>query len=693
MDEDSAPVPANRDANGRAPKAPTAVGRRALGALGATGVAALATTDVGVHREQARTTRWQRLAVFLAVVAGLLVLRNLLFPTSSIPMPHVPASFDPYLPAMAVDQRAGAGDGGAPCWPPAGRPMCSSAPMSCRCPSTTSAGSETLVEEVTKTLNLFLAHRTFAEQMGGSPRRAILFEGPPGTGKTYMAKAMAAEAGRALPLRVVLGVPVDVLRPDQPQDPLLLQGPAPACPPRGRGHRLHRGARRHRGRPVAPARAPQRGHPRRGQRAAHPAPVLRTAAAGRCGCGAPLDRCRQRLAATGVGASASASTSPANILVIGATNRAADLDPALLRPGPLRPVIYFDLPSRSGRRDIIDYYLAKKAHEPELDDPTRRETLAAMTAGYSPVMIEHLLDEALVWALRRGADRLSWNDLQQAKMTEEIGLAQPVEYTEAERRTIATHEAGHATVAWLVGKGRKLEVLTIIKRKEALGLLSHSEEEERFTKTKTEMRGAHPDRLRRDGRRGALLRRGIDRAWPATCRRRPPAACQMIGLLGMGSTLISSAAAEYPAGGIVSKVLADESARAGGRSRSWRTAKESVTEDARRAPIGRRGAPGRAARPGGAHRRGHPRRHPGGTAGPAGCGGHRWAARRVGPCGSADRPARPPFQQLARAASGPRPPLDLARRFDRVPRRRGPVEKAGGFLGKNFENAGFVSLG
>ena len=110
-----------------------------------------------------------------------------------------------------------------------------------------------------------------------------------------------------------------------------------------------------------------------------------------------------------------------------------------------------------------------------------------MTAGYSPVMIEHLLDEALVWALRRGATRLSWADLQHAKMTEEIGLAQPVEYTEAERRTIATHEAGHATVAWLVGKGRKLEVLSIVKRKDALGLLAHSEEEERFTKTKTEL--------------------------------------------------------------------------------------------------------------------------------------------------------------------------------------------------------------
>jgi ATP-dependent Zn protease len=145
-------------------------------------------------------------------------------------------------------------------------------------------------------------------------------------------------------------------------------------------------------------------------------------------------------------------------------------------------------------------------------------------------------------------------------MTEEIGLAQPVEYTEAERRTIATHEAGHATVAWLVGKGRKLEVLTIIKRRDALGLLSHSEEEERFTKTKTEVRALI------DIAFGGMVAEELFFGEASTgvagdLQAATQNACQMVGQLGMGATLISSAAMEYPAGGIVSKVLANDSGR------------------------------------------------------------------------------------------------------------------------------------
>jgi cell division protease FtsH len=252
---------------------------------------------------------------------------------------------------------------------------------------------------------------------------------------------------------------------------------------------------------------------------------------------------------------------PANSLVIGATNRAADLDPALLRPGRFDRSIYFDLPGRSGRREILDYYLAKKAHDPDLDDPALRDTAAAMTSGYSPVMIEHLLDEALVWALRRGADRLNWADLQKAKMTEEIGLAQPVEYTEAERRTIATHEAGHATIAWLVGKSRKLEVLSIIKRKHALGLLAHSDREERFLQSESEVHGLIQIAL--GGLVAEELFFGEISSGPSgDLQAATTLAAQMIGSLGMAGSLFSYEAMRMPNTDIVTRVVSSDDGKA-----------------------------------------------------------------------------------------------------------------------------------
>jgi cell division protease FtsH len=526
-------------------------------ALGTAGVAQIATTDVGAHRERARSTRLQRVAMVLAPVAALLILRDVFDPGASLPVPHFPASLQPLLPAMALITVL-ALVMVVPLLAAGRSPHILYRPDELKMTFDDVRGSEPLVEEVTKTLNLFLAHRTFAEQMGGSPRKAILFEGPPGTGKTYMAKAMAAEAG--VPFLFVSSSAFQSMFYGQTNRKIRAYFKA-----------LRKHARREGGAigfiEELDAIGGARGS---GQRQGEGIPGVvnelliqlqsfeQTPLSLRLK-GVLIDAVNTWL--PGHRRLNKPAHIPANILVIGATNRASDLDPALLRPGRFDRNIYFGIPSRSGRRDIIDYYLGKKAHDTELDDPSRRETLAAMTSGYSPVMIEHLMDEALVWALRRGATKLSWNDLQHAKMTEEIGLAQPVEYTEAERRTIATHEAGHATVAWLVGKGRKLEVLTIIKRKDALGLLAHSEEEERFTQTKSEVKALI------DIAFGGMVAEELFFGEASTgvasdLQAATVNACQMVGLLGMGKTLVSSAALEYPSGGIVSKVLSTDAGRA-----------------------------------------------------------------------------------------------------------------------------------
>ena len=528
-----------------------------LGALSASGVAALATTDVGAHKARTRSTRMQRLAGLLGVIATLLILRDILAPGLALPNLSVPAGLTPYLvpmllivlltAVMVVPMIA------------AGRsPHILFRPDELTMTFADVRGSEGLVEEVTKTLNLFLAYRTFNEQMGGTPRKAILFEGPPGTGKTYMAKAMASEAG--VPFLFVSSSAFQSMFYGQTNRKI-----------RAYFKELRRQARREGGAIGFIEELDAIGGARgsgSGQGEGIPGVVnelliqlqsfeqtpwsLRMRGKGieMINAWLPEDRRLRKPTHT-----------PANILVIGATNRASDLDPALVRPGRFDRNIYFGLPGRAGRRDIFDYYLDKKAHDPELDREARRQTLAAMTAGYSPVMIEHLLDEALVWALRRGANRLSWDDLQHAKMTEEIGLAQPVEYTEAERRTIATHEAGHATVAWLVGKSRTLEVLTIVKRRDALGLLSHSETEERFTKTQTEVRAMID--IAFGGMVAEELFFGESSTGVASDLQSATLnACQMIGLLGMGSSLISVGAIESMGGGIVGKVLADDAGRA-----------------------------------------------------------------------------------------------------------------------------------
>jgi ATP-dependent Zn protease len=514
--------------------------------------------DVAVFRERSRRRRLERLMV-VGALAGLWMWYRILAGESVLVWPHLPAGLADMAPLLLLVLVMTAvllipllGAGRSP------HVLFRSSEIDTSLDDV--KGAPVLVEEVVKTLNLFLAHKTFKERMGGTPRRAILFEGPPGTGKTYMAKAMAHEA--SVPFLFVSSSAFQSMYYGQTNRKI-----------RSYFKALRKAARREGGAIGFIEEIDAIGAARSGV----------GGSSGREGISGVVNELLIQLQSfdtppTGVrlqnwviervnGLLRSESqlrkqvAPPANVLVIGATNRAADLDPALLRPGRFDRSIYFDLPGRAGRREILDYYLGRKAHEADLDDPARRDTMAAMTSGYTPVMIEHLLDEALVWALRRGADELSWADLQKAKMTEEIGLAQPVEYTEAERRTIATHESGHATVAWLVGKSRKLEVLSIIKRKLALGLLAHSDREERFLQSESEVHSLIQIAL--GGLVAEELFFGEISSGPSgDLKAATTLAAQMIGSLGMAGSLFSYEAMQVPNTDIVTRVASSDDGKA-----------------------------------------------------------------------------------------------------------------------------------
>jgi cell division protease FtsH len=430
-----------------------------------------------------------------------------------------------------------------------------------------------VLEEVVRTLNLFLGFKTFRDSMGGNPRRAVLFEGPPGTGKTYMAKALAKEAG--VPFLFVSSSAFQSMYYGQTNRKIRSYFKALRKAARAEGGAVGfieeidaiagaRSGMRFSPTGINPAGEVHRSVGREGvagvvnelliqlQSFDHPTKSQRFH-------GFLVDRLNVWLP-DGRQLSKPRPT-PANVLVLGATNRADNLDPALLRPGRFDRSIYFALPSRSGRREIIDYYLDRKAHTSGLDAEDRREALAAMTAGYSPVMIEHLFDEGLVWALRDDRSAMTWEDVQQAKMTEEIGLKQPVEYNDEERRRIAFHESGHAVVAHLLAPERKLEVLSIIKRKDALGLLAHSDSEERFTRTSTELRALVEVSL--GGMVAEELRFGQASTGPASdLAYATTMAAQMVGSFGMTGSLVSYEAVESGplTAGVVAKVLGNERA-------------------------------------------------------------------------------------------------------------------------------------
>lgn len=460
-------------------------------------------------------------------------------------------------------------------------------------------GIDIVKEDVVRSLNLFLAHKAFADQMGGTPRRGLLFEGAPGTGKTYLAKAMAREAG--VPFLFVSATSFQSM----------YYG-ASARKIRSYFKALRKAARQEGGAIAFIEEIDAIALARGGFGASALPDSLRSQAAGGVLCcggltGLPAVSGGSALVTNpaGMGEGVSGVVNellvqmqsfdeptgwqklrttltdrlnlylpadhqvrrpvppPTNVLVIAATNRADNLDPALLRPGRFDRRLTFEPPTKNGRRELIDHFLAQKAHEADLDADDARDSIAAVTQGWTPVMIEHLFDEALVNAVRRGAPAMSWPDVERARLVEEVGLGQPVAYTEHEKRLIATHEAGHAVTAWLVAPQRRLEVLTIIKRRDALGLLAHGDADDVFTRSKTEMLGLI--RIAMGGQAAEELFFGDISTGPAgDLLYATNLAAQMVGAAGMTDTLVSFQAVQGSAlsdTNMVGRVLGDPAGR------------------------------------------------------------------------------------------------------------------------------------
>jgi ATP-dependent Zn protease len=167
------------------------------------------------------------------------------------------------------------------------------------------------------------------------------------------------------------------------------------------------------------------------------------------------------------------------------------LDPALTRPGRMGRHIWFRTPTKDDRKDIFELYMAKVAHEPDLDTDHRRDELARITNGYSPSMIEQCCSMALTIAHAEGRREFAWRDIVEAMTTVEAGTAQNIEYVPEETRAVAIHEAGHAAAGHVYLEKEILSTrLSIRKRGSSLGHYQGMEKDERFSHFRSRVMGS-----------------------------------------------------------------------------------------------------------------------------------------------------------------------------------------------------------
>ena len=175
--------------------------------------------------------------------------------------------------------------------------------------------------------------------------------------------------------------------------------------------------------------------------------------------------------------------SNSGVIILAATNRVDILDKALLRAGRFDRQIYVDLPDLNERKEVFGVHLRPI----KIDDSVDVDLLARQTPGFSGADIANVCNEAALIAARHGKKFVSKQDFLDAVDRIIGGLEKKTKITtEAERRSIALHEAGHASISWLLEYANPLIKVTIVPRGRALGAAWYLPEERQIT-TKEQM--------------------------------------------------------------------------------------------------------------------------------------------------------------------------------------------------------------
>jgi cell division protease FtsH len=171
------------------------------------------------------------------------------------------------------------------------------------------------------------------------------------------------------------------------------------------------------------------------------------------------------------------------VVVMGASNRVQDLDPALLRPGRFDRQMLVAPPDLAGREAILGVHTRSKPLAASVD----LNQVARQTSGLSGAELANICNEAAIFAGRRGESYITQHDFDNAIERVVAGLQQKKVLTEKERRILAFHEGGHALMAHLMGSAMELQKVTIVSRGEALGYAFYLPEEDRYLHTKEEL--------------------------------------------------------------------------------------------------------------------------------------------------------------------------------------------------------------